>query len=237
MHISASQLSLFDECPRKWWAFYVKKIERRPPSEALNLGLATHKILELAFKAKLKNVEKWSDPYNLISLALKQFSLTQDNQLMLNSLISNAINAGWFSNFNQKTVLEDEMLIQFNDDVKIIGKIDRVDYLDNSVVVSDLKTGKTPYNTTELNESWQTKLYAYNFLKRKPEIDKVQVKFWFLRLGSRGILSTNVPSSEIDLIENRLRTSIDKMQVCDGKEKRQNKFCKWCDFFGECSKM
>ena len=57
--ISATQLGMFTECPRKWWAHYVKRIPRPEPSEAIKIGLAVHKILEVSLLATQKGIEKY----------------------------------------------------------------------------------------------------------------------------------------------------------------------------------
>jgi CRISPR/Cas system-associated exonuclease Cas4 (RecB family) len=232
MHVSASQLALFDDCPRKWWALYVKKIERKPPSAALNLGSALHKILELSLIATVKGIEKYSDPYILIPPVLKDYPLDQDNINVLKSLIYNAIECEWLSKFSSSTEAEKSLEIQFLDDVKIVGKIDRVDIIDNFVIVRDLKTGKHIYDRTTLKDNWQSILYSYEFLKNG--YDFVDVEFWFVRLGKMGILPVTMTKTDLPAIDKRLNETISAMKKCDGSKKIPNNYCKWCDYYGEC---
>jgi len=51
-HVSHSQISLWDQCPKKWEYSYVHKL-RRSSSAALIIGNAYHKTLEENFKKKM----------------------------------------------------------------------------------------------------------------------------------------------------------------------------------------
>ena len=46
--VSPSQLTMFDNCNRRWWASYILKIPKKPPTPAIIFGNVGHKILELS---------------------------------------------------------------------------------------------------------------------------------------------------------------------------------------------
>jgi len=226
--ISASQLSMFDECPRKWWAYYVLKIDKQEPSPAANLGNATHKISEISLLAAKKKIEKYTDPKVLIEPAVKKYQLSTKDRIYLSMMLDNAKMMGWFEDCeNSFPELEK---IYFIDNVKVKVKIDRLLKTPDIVRITDLKTSKYPYDINTIKQNWQTRLYALPFIE---EYDKVQMEFWFLRYINNNIKCV-LNKDDYDIIINDIRNMINKMNHCDGSEFKSNKLCKWCSYLDKC---
>lgn len=68
---SFSQLSLFDECPRKYWVRYVAGIEEEP-SVALEVGSALHEAIERGMGYLLKDKPKVLNPVEWYNKANEQ---------------------------------------------------------------------------------------------------------------------------------------------------------------------
>lgn len=228
--ISATQLSMFEECQRKWWAFYVKKIPRPEPTEAIKLGLAIHKILELSLLAKQKGMDQYSDPRSLIKAACKEHDLNAADTARLPMLIQNAEKMGWFDNYE---ISRPEFELKYKiDDVGVIIRVDRQTELDDHVKIVDIKSGKYPYETDELKKNWQTRLYSLPFLETKP----VSMEFWFVRFfHKKPHILLDFNDKEEFLTD--ARTLIKKMRECDGSQYNEGWGCKWCAFKEECIKM
>jgi len=228
--VSATQLSMFETCPRQWWAFYVKKIERPPPTEAIKLGLASHKILELSLLAKQKGFKKYSDPLALIKPAAKEHDLNPADIARLPILLQNATKMGWYDNYEISRP-EFEMKYKIGN-VGVIIRVDRQTELDDLVRIVDIKSGKYPYEQEELYGNWQTRLYSLPFLESKP----VSMEFWFIRFFHKKptIILT---SEDRKIFLEDAEKLIERMFVADGSEFKENRNCRWCAFKDECIKM
>jgi RecB family exonuclease len=233
-HISASQLSAFESCPRKWFGIWICKCSQPPESEAIKLGKAVHKILEILLKAYLKNKEKYKDPELLTNLYAKIYELTDEDKRLAIDLVKNGIKNGWTQNYTDKTLLEDDFKFNLNDDIKLIGRFDRIDFDKNKVTVIDLKTGKKKYTKEELTSNWQAKLYALSFLEQGHK--NIEVDFWFLR---HKVMKQMLyfKQDQVKRIKDELNTTIEKMINCDGSEKKTQFLCAYCPFKEQCSQM
>jgi hypothetical protein len=229
--ISATQLGMFTDCPRKWWAHYVKKIERPEPSEAIKIGLAVHQICEVSLNATKKGIEKYSDPMVLLEPAVKEYELQKRDRAALSMMLENVKLMGWYED-PQNSHPEFEKLYKI-DDVEVIVKIDRLLKTPEYVHVVDLKSGKYPYDENTLKENWQARLYTIPFLQ---EYDKVKMDFWFLRFFHKSI-SCMVDQSDLPVFLDEIREVINKMRRCEGHEYHESKLCQWCPFFNECQEM
>jgi hypothetical protein len=229
--ISATQLGMFTDCPRKWWAHYVKRIERPEPSEAIKIGLAVHKICEVSLNAAKKGIEKYSNPNVLLEPAVKEYELQTRDRAALSMMLENVLLMGWFEN-PEESFPEFEKVYTI-DDVEVIVKIDRLLKTSEYAHVVDLKSGKYPYEEDTLKENWQTRLYTIPFLQ---EYEKVRMDFWFLRFFHKNI-SCVVDQSDLPVFLSETREVIDKMRHCDGQEYKESRLCQWCPFFNECQQM
>lgn len=234
-YLSASQISTFEQCPRKWWAIWIKKIEQPPDTDAVKLGKAVHKILEVLLRANIKNSEKYKDKNILIALYSKIYELSEDNHLILSQMVDNAINNNWLSFNKDNTLIEYEFKVPFSDAINIIGRYDRIDTINKDTIkITDLKTGKRKYSKDDLDNNWQAKIYALSFLDT--EYKDILVDFWFLRYRNPK-QSLSFKQKQLKTIKKDLGVIIEKMTNYEGKEKCENKFCNYCPFIKECKEM
>lgn len=231
MNISASRLSTFDECRRKWYWKYVLKLpeEIQQDTSALDFGNGFHKIMELSLKAKQKNAEQFSDPYKLISSAIKKYNLKDGSQERLNDYITNCINDGWFINY-QNSLSEHEFKFQLNDDICIYGKIDRFDEYDDHIRIVDLKTSKEPYKK-DIEKLWQSRIYGLiNFHKKKP----IKIEYWFVKFKNSKPSAFILPCNE-NKIKNKIISTVDEMKKEDGTNYTISGLCeRFCPFYKKC---
>jgi hypothetical protein len=123
--ISATQLSMADECLRKWWAFYVLKIKRPPPGPAAQLGSAHHKIMELSLRGKALGHDKWGNPFFYTKMAAKHFGLPPSDRARLSLMSENAIRCDWYEGAASGAKAEFELNYKIGD-VGVIVKIDHL---------------------------------------------------------------------------------------------------------------
>lgn len=228
-YISASQLSMFQECPRQWYYRYVMKYptEEQVDTRALDLGNAVHKVLELSLIATQKNHPKYSNPMSLIESAIKKYNVTPELAKLLPDLIANATKLGWFKNYDDaKTEFKVKYPI---DDFVISMKIDRL-HLDSGRRVIDLKTGKWVMSAENAAKSWQSKLYALPYLS----LGDVDVEYWFIRFVT-ATPRTRVFQKEKEQIISNVRDEVDKMRRADGETYHVTNLCdRFCPYFNKC---
>lgn len=245
-YVSSNQLSIVDECVRKWWALYSKDITppKRVESTAINLGNSVHKILEMSLKAKIRGVNKCVNPHIITPNILKNYDVLEEDKELIPGLINNAIGMGWYDNYDCGNV-ETEFKIKHyilrnpNDPnslkIKIGGKIDRLEfnYDTNTVYIDDIKTGKRPYQLSTLKSIWQAKIYSLPYLT---EFERIKVGFWFIRYHDKK-LSVEFNRREIPMIERSIIKRVKIMEETDGMEYTKNKFCNNCPALSICKKM
>jgi CRISPR/Cas system-associated exonuclease Cas4 (RecB family) len=234
LNVSPSQLATFQQCPRKWWALYVKHIPKPPETDAVKLGKALHKILEITLKCTIKNKKKYTDTAYISNIVSKSYSLTEADNILLSNLIANAKSLGWFADYTTETTLEDGFELSLKDDLKINGRFDRVDFTPKYVNVIDLKTGKHPYSINDLKDNWQGKLYALPWLVKG--YDMVKINFWFVRFLN-GKQNLFYKQSHKNTIIKEIISLVDEMRTCDGSVKCESKLCNYCPFQKECIAM
>jgi RecB family exonuclease len=234
MRVSASQLGTFEQCPRKWWATWVKKIPQPPESEAIKLGKAAHKVLELALKAYKKNLDKYKDTDFLCNIIKRAFELNEEDSKLLPMLVANAKKMGWLENYNEQTTVEDEFKFQINPTVEVVGRFDRIDIDDGKVTIKDIKSGKHLYSDYDLKNNWQAKTYALPFLLKGYEI--VNAEFWFIRFVN-GKQNLAFRQSQKTKLLKEFNTITEQMKAYTGATRKCSKLCNWCAFQEECNKM
>ena len=234
-YCSPSQLSLFQQCPRQWWALYSGEVEveKEPPTPAQNMGLAAHKVLELSLKARIEGIKKCEDPYKIIPYAIKKYPIVGQELNMIPELIKNAEGMGWFNKTDSNVKVEQKINYLINDKVKIGGRADKLELGKKCTKVVDLKTGKRPYDINTLRQNWQAMLYSLPFLE---ENKRAQVEFWFIRFKKEK-QSVVFFNEDKPRIERAVLEVVDKMEETDGTAYRPNRFCNWCPFQQECEKM
>lgn len=234
-NLSSSQIATFNECPRKWWAIWIKKIAQPPDSDAVKLGKAVHKILEILLRANQLNKEKYKDKNILISLYSKIYDISEDNRLLLSQMVDIAINNHWLSTYTEKTVVEYPFKVPFTDSINIIGRYDRIDVInDDSIRIIDLKTGKRKYSKEDLDNNWQAKIYALSFYES--DYKEFFVDFWFLRYKSPK-QTLLFKKKQLESIKKELGVIVENMINYDGSTKCENRFCSYCPFNQECKEM
>lgn len=181
MHLSASQLSTFNECPRKWYfANVVKRV--KPPSAPMIQGSLFHKAFELYYK----------DNKSIGEIARWMHTVTND----MPSILANVLTAfrAYVAKHPKKlehigqdkdgTMIEVPFEISFSEDMKIIGFIDYIMKRTVKSYITDIKCTSmalTDWYFQGFELSYQTMLYSYVCEKMFPDIagfiiDGVQIK-------------------------------------------------------------
>lgn len=232
--VSASQLEKFEQCPKQWWAHYIRKVVEPPPSPSLNLGNAVHKVLELVLKAYKTNNDKYKDPNVLIPLVKKKWPVNSETDKLVNELVFNAIEMGWLQNVKYCVDTEKELKFELPEcNVNIIGRMDRLDILGQEYIkIIDLKTSKHVPSMKDLRLAWQTRIYSIPFLQQQNKY--IEVEYWYLRQKHRGKKCILIKNEDYEPFRDKLIKTVNKMKECDGSIITENPLCRWCLIYKEC---
>jgi len=228
---SYTQLESYDRCPLQYKYQFVLKIPTAPTA-ALSFGDTIHKTLQSFYQQFLinKNIGKnellsiykqnWL-PLGYISKAHEIRMKKEGEKMLINFLLK-------FHNSKIKVIdLEKFFKIKINNDISIVGKIDRVDDKEKGEVeIIDYKTGKKP-DEKSLKKNFQLAIYALAATDQglyKKKINKVHLSFYYLQ----DIEKVSVKKTNIDLME------VKKNILEKAAEIRASEFephvGPWCDF-------
>ena len=203
---SLSALNLYTQCPLKYRYVRIDKREE-PPSYALQNGIAVHAKAEYYLRGEIESIPK----------ELIKFSNEFKNLKRMNALPEEAIVLD-----NQWQIIQDDGAWTC-DDAWLRMKIDA--RIDNYIV--DFKTGRH-YDDHED----QANLYATALLLNAPEIDSVDVEFWYLNSGE----VWSYEFTQLQALESKVKWE-EKVKIMHNDEEfkpTKNLWCKYCHFKPEC---
>ncbi|TSC53443.1 MAG: hypothetical protein LiPW31_375, partial [Microgenomates group bacterium LiPW_31] len=161
-YLSFSQIDTFNTCPLQYRYRYIQRIPV-PPSSAASFGESMHKTLrdfyqEIRDGRKLTKTDlmkmleiNWS-PVGYASKAHENKRKKQGERML----------ADFYEKFDAKTVpkdLEQPFIIKVSPQLKIGGKIDRIDEKEGKLEIIDYKTGKV-LEQKDIDKSLQLTVYA-----------------------------------------------------------------------------
>ena len=189
-YLSYSQTETFKTCPLHYKLRYVYKVPT-PPSASQSFGTTMHATLK-DFYEEMLNAKKTNDKL-LFQLLEKNWvkegyiSKTQEKKFLEKGrdYLRGFLKEG-FDSKNLPVALESPFTVPLGNDLKVGGKIDRVDLLpDGSIEIIDYKTGATIPSQKEVDENLQLSFYALAATKipvapfgKLPE--KVKLSLYFL---------------------------------------------------------
>lgn len=178
--LSASSLSLYDDCPRQ---FYYKQVVRIPETASFEarLGTAIHAALEKFHrKHPQPHPNQFADLDALFTDELRDVQFSSEKEKDQGVARGRSILQLYLSEEHARGVtveaVEKEFNVNLADDVTLTGKIDRIDRLpDGRLRVVDYKTG-TLKSRNEYLDGFQMPLYAWATLEHMGEkLEAVEV--------------------------------------------------------------
>ncbi len=236
-YISYSQLHTFQMCPLHYKLRYILNFPS-PPIAALSYGISVHSALR-----------------DLVLLDKKGEKIS--TSVIKNLLEKNWIKEGYTGKIHEKQTFEQaqKMLDNFytdykksnpdtlaielpfnfwlNKEIKIGGKIDRIDKLsDKKIEIIDYKTGPNIPDEKKLKNDFQLSFYALAateindpILHKNP--DDVKLTLYYLETGQK--LSTTRSSEELNETKKKILSLVDEIKIsefkCNG-----GRFCKNCEY-------
>ena len=233
-YLSYSQIEAFDNCPLQYHFRYVQKIPTLP-SGALSFGDSIHKTMQ-SFYQEVKNGGKPE-----IKDLLKMFSAnwssagysSKKHELEMKKKGEEILTVYYKKNYDPKNIpldLEQIFTIKVSPDLKIGGKIDRVDLLPNGKLeIIDYKTGRVP-SMEKLEKNLQMTVYAlaasdpgiYN-----KDLKDVVMSFYFFETQEK--ISTKRTKEQLEEAKKELIGKKEEIEKSNFDPKPSN-LCDFCEY-------
>lgn len=228
---SYTQLESYDRCPLQYKYQFVMKIPTAPTA-SLSFGDTVHRTLQSFYQQFFTNskigekelMEIYKESWLPVGYASKTHEdrMKKEGEKMLRNFFVK------FHNQNIKILdLEKFFKIKIDNDTAIVGKIDRVDKVNNKEIeIIDYKTGKKPDDKT-LSKNFQLSIYALaatNPGLYGKKITDVHLSFYFLQ----DMVKVSVKKTTEDLFEVKKNIAEKVFEI--RKSQFEPQIGPWCDF-------
>jgi putative RecB family exonuclease len=242
VYLSPSSAASFEGCPRRWKFKYVDQLPE-PSSEAALVGSFAHLVLE--HLCQLRPAERTIDSAKTLSRALWEgFEANEDyRSLELDTDAGRAFRWNAWQCIAGLWALEDpagidvvsteEKVRTTLGDVPFVGIIDRVDQIDDALVVTDYKSGTLPGIRWRDDKIQQVLLYAAALHTETGEMPR-SARLIYLKQSIVDIPVTQVKLDEAT--EQLAQTWGTLKSACENDEfeARPGVLCGWCPFVEQC---
>jgi len=199
-HVSASQITTFRDCPRKWYFEKVVGLPR-PSTGSTELGSAVHAVLEDYLRGDTEGIAPTSEAHEIAMSGLVHLPVRGPH-------------------LRVELGLADEMPIK-DSPVPVLGYVDLIDLKSNEIY--DHKTTSSPKYTkteAELRQNVQLHLYARAYFDNHPERDHVTLTHIYYGTRSRWSkrVSVRVTREENARQWDEIKATIEQMVLAYGAE-------------------
>ncbi len=227
--LSFSQISTFQTCPLQYCYRYIQRIPT-PPSVALSFGDIIHKVLQevggLFKEGKKVSLKKAKE-----ILASRWYSAGFANKTQEEKMKKEAVKilANFLKSFDPTVrveALETPFAIRLNPQLKIGGKIDRLDKTKEGLEIIDYKTGRV-WPQKEVDDSLQ--MTVYGLAAVDPGLyntDPAKMRFTFHFLNEGVKISTTRTVSQL----NKAKKEIEQVAAEISRSDFVPSPGRWCDF-------
>jgi len=233
-HLSGSRIGTYKQCPLKYHAVY--DFGMKGVDHPLTLmGSGVHTMFEMATNTRIGvGACESSDPMWYKSYAVKEHGVDEELWPLMDQLVKNGVDWGYFRNVSMTHGCEVEVLLTLPDGTKVKGFIDRLDKAPpDGADVIDLKTQKREFDDLELPKNWQARIYnigARDILEGVT--GKVSVSFWVLRHRVQRVwLTQDDANRDVDV----LMALAQEIRDCKDPEPKPSGLCRWCPYHKKCS--
>lgn len=266
LRMSASQATLFNNCPLLWSFKYLDKVkpDRLITYDATLFGSALHTTLEKILvlnesnetkleKAPLIFLKEFKELYNKnknegyqIIIAGGSLEKAIKSHVYASKIgVSKILNHEIVKKY-KKIICEDEFKYE-NEYFEIIAKIDMIGfYEDGSYDITDFKTGKH-FSFGSIKDELQALFYimaCYDRYKKLPKTfrflkyDKTNFSLKDINIDEEITMETiEYFNKAIKKLSEEIKTSIETNTFKKHDHKQNAKFCQWCSYRQKCSKV
>lgn len=244
-NISASAISMFEECERKWAHSFLYKSKKDEVSQKpLKIGIAMHSLIEKfyengEFENKKWLFDNWPLFYKKEMSGLQQLQKDIDDGFVaLENLYSILKKQKWLQNpWNVGRTKGVEYYFKFpflghdKYTVNITGKIDLLMNLEDGVSVIDWKTGKSvKYQVDTLDDSIQLILYS---VALKKMLNVEEEKLFLVYFYANKVKEFKVENSHFQLVKQKINHLLD-VYYTKKYSKNVSWACNQCEYRSIC---
>ena len=241
-YLSPSSASSFDGCPRRWKFKYVDRLAE-PSGEAALIGSFAHLVLE--HLCQLQPEERTLDAAKVLARSLWEGFATDDDYQLLELTEDDARAFRWnaWQCIAGLWTLEDpatvdvvsteEKVRTILGEVPFVGIIDRVDQVNDELVVTDYKSGTLPGIQWRDDKIQQVLLYAAALHEETGEMPR-SARLIYLK---QSIVDIPVTQVKIDEAVAKLAETWGSLSTAcssDTFDARPGVLCGWCPFANQC---
>lgn len=238
MKLSFSKIRTYIECPLKYYFLYELKLKEKPKpyksfGKSLHLTLSKFHTLP-----KYPSFEKLKEIYENYWIKDGFKDSEEERREFLRGL--ELLKKYYYKNiFNYEIAFKVEKEVKFNlNEFEIHGFVDRIDKINDDYELIEYKTGKynLDFNSLGLvdeSEILQMSIYYFAFeneFRKPPKFLSIYYLSLDFDCKKRVFLKEENLKKSLDLILN-IGTKIKNKEFY----KKENNFCKFCDFREECS--
>ncbi len=228
---------MYETCPQQYKFTYIDHIadEYKQPKPYLTMGAHVHNSL----KDFYDNIEPTERSWDVLEGILRRrwrenrsgFADREDEKNWGMRALQ-MLKAFYFKNDITKTpvMLEDFYDMDLAEDIRVVGRIDRVDEEDEGLHVIDYKTGK--YNKEDVSD---LQLIIYAMIVEANSKQRVH-KASYLYLTTNQWYSLDISSDMYEAVAEQLIERVEIIKQDKELNPRINKYCKNCDFIDICPK-
>lgn len=235
-YLSFSQIDTFTTCPLQYRYRYLQRIPI-PSSAAQTFGITLHQTLDDFYK--IAKDDKTPTEKQLLNLLAKNWSpegyTSKAHEKRMKTQAVKMLKDFFKKGFNPQTKvkdLEQLFIIKLSPDLKVGGRVDRIDEVANGIEIYDYKTGK-PWDQKKVDQSLQMTLYAMavsspqSSLSKNIDPEDVTLSFYFLEPGEK----KSTTRSQKDLQKAREEILQKKKEIEQSEFKpTPGPMCDFCDF-------
>ena len=234
-YLSYSQIQTFLDCPLHYKAKYILRLPT-VPSAALSFGIAIHGSLKDIFSLPVKDPTALLKK-NWVSVGYLNKKHEQEYFAKGEKILTHFLKAEYDPK-HQPRLLEEMFTVPLNPVLKIGGKIDRVDVLENGQIeIIDYKTGKIPKDREKTAvDDLQLSFYslAATILKTDPfNKQPKDIKLTLLYLEENTRFSTTRTAGQLEEAKQQILGYADQISrsdfTCTGKNCANCEFKILCD--------
>lgn len=236
--LSASKISTYKQCPKKYWYRYIAKMPSLDFWPAQIKGSFTHDVLEVWVNKLIKG----QDPKQAMQASFEEIFEKEEYREKHVERFMDEIKPwlkqaliDYLAKQYQPLRAEEEINFMYRD-IHVTGRVDRIDYIDDKTIkIVDYKTVKDPKYLTKMQVGIYHMGVKYGNLKKHFGDKDVETSYILLRHDMTEVPFT-FKVSDLDGILDEIEGVAQQIQNETEWKAKPSGLCSYCDYFIPCTK-
>jgi RecB family exonuclease len=235
-YLSYTRLKRFEECPKAFELYYVRK-EPSEPNQNVLFGGLIHRVLEeyvrSRWQARYRGPIELADLREILKVRWQEAGLSSIEQFEEGAaILRDFVEKNPFFDHSRILGVETEFAIEVGP-FTVKGYIDRIDRLeDGGVEVIDYKTSRMIFSEEEVAHDLQLSIYALAVRALFPDVRDVRLSLYLLRHGFK--MTTTRTEEQLAVACDYIETLGRQTEEATSFPARLNPNCVHCDHRRQC---